>query len=354
VLQATNQNFIWTAERVYSHSTLRNLVRKIWLKCNLNRSESNVERCVPVRIKSSSTVDASKDRVFPILFINHMADWALLRSMSWTNFDYLYGFSDADVVQSRKEFGIRYPANQSVELPTFIMTSQVPYIFDRNHSVELLGYSDNIPSNLFASCLDEITLFALQSSEIFSVIGTLELSSSYDILSLSDSDISPEVKLSQDFLLCRIIHCYGRKVHRTNIDTHYGVLINRFWKIFFENNLDLVFNNDNSFEIPTIFKKIVKPLINTIFFDGNDNFSILKDRESYTKSASICEENFEASILELGRNPDKSILNFLSSTPNFPSASLNKLREEFSLISQSVISKIMQLFLSKGVVLLEN
>ena len=353
ILQTTNQNFIWTDEPIYCDSTPRNLVRKICLECNLDRSESNVERCVSVWIKNPTTFNTLEDRIFSISFVNSVTDRTFLRSMSWIDFDYLYRFSDADVIQSREEPAIRDSANKPVELPTSVMASQIPYVFNSNHSIKFFSNIDYLPSNLFTPCLDKIALPALQSAKIFFIVDALKLCSSQNIPSLSDCDISPKIKLPQDFLSDRIVDRYGCKVHRTYVNTYYDIFINRFWKVFFENNFDLIFNNNNSFEVPTILEKTIESLISSVFFDGNYNL-VFKGSKPDTESSSVREKCFESSIFELGRQSDKIVLDFLPFNPYFPPASLDKLGEEPGFTSQLVISQLMQLFLSKGVILFEN
>jgi hypothetical protein len=72
------------------------------------------------------------------------------------------------------------------------------------------------------------------------------------------------------------------------------------------------------------------------------------------ESSFICKKSFESPVLELWRQPDKSVLDFLSSTPDFPSASLDKLGIKFSPIFQLLISQLMQLFLSERCIGFEN
>jgi len=332
--------FIWTNEQVYSYSPPGNLDKTRvgeTLRCPLQeRFYSDSQRGFSITVHNHTTlltpIQGIVSRI--VSAIHCTAVWTPLRSVVSINFLKRNSVFKTVTLKKISELCVRNSVNLlSSILSNFTFCSPKPEFFNGDRSIIFKSKIHNHLSNLPASCLNKVSLFAFKSSKVFLglfrafISMMLEFTSSLLILSLPNSYISAKVKLFNHLRCLAVENRYSSKSSRTNINPHNIPSIVNWFRVFlFNRNSNLAVKQTNRFGFPPTLKEIFESIVSIITLDRN--YKALARRISYSKArcASFSFKELKPSFVKSDGASLKSFLNSLSFSPNILTGFLNNVR----------------------------
>ena len=335
-------NFIGMQGWVYSHPTLRNLVRTN--DSMVNRPQSDVHGSISVSIANMSAFAFEQCLGGSVALTDTSTFVASSACVSGVNFYNFNLFPDGDCLYGREQLEIGY----SVDLPICFsveLASSSPAVFqffNGDATVELFGYSDYFPSNLEALGFGVIALIGFKFSQILPcsmrtfVSNTLQFVSPFINDSLFIGDFPSQIELLEYSAI--LDDAYGCQGRRPDIYAKNTLSSNWFWEVLLENDLDyprtVLFKKHDRLEIPSIFEEGIESLPATILFYRQSKATAFNQSNSKHWIIPLSLAEFIISFGETNSDFFKfNIKHPFFLVPDFTSCSLNNLSRESSLFT---------------------